>query len=150
MDELLPQPLMWVHPLIQTLALLLSLYVLHLGWLRFKAAHLGRKGVLFPWRRHVQQGSAVLIVWTAGLLIGLGAAWWGWKTVLITGPHHRTALVMVPLLVFGYVSGLVMDRVKKRRKVLPLLHAVNNTLLVVLALSQLVTGIQILRTFIIP
>lgn len=150
MEELLPQPSMWVHPILQTLALVLSAYVLYLGWLRFEAAHLGRKGILFPWKRHVLQGSVAMIVWASGFLIGLGMAWWNWKAVLVTGLHHRTALAMAPLLVFGYLSGLIMDKVKKRRTVLPLLHGLNNTLLVLLALAQFVTGIQVLRDFIIP
>lgn len=136
--------IMWIHPVLQTLAVLLSLYVLYLGVIRFRFAHLGHKGILFPWKRHVQQGAAVMTVWALAFVIGLGAAWWNWKSVFVTGLHHQLGLVMLPLIVFGLGSGFLMDRVKAKRSVLPLAHGVLNTLLVLMALAQLFTGIVIL------
>ncbi|MFH1033017.1 MAG: DUF4079 domain-containing protein [Pseudomonadota bacterium] len=142
-------PWMWIHPTLQLAGLLLGLYALYLGWRRFAFAHLGRK-VIFLWKRHVALGSTVMAIWLAGLLLGLGMAWWAWGVVLITGLHHQTALLMVPLLGFGYFSGLVMHRRKAKRKVLPLAHAVNNLLLVLLTLSQLATGAVIVRDYLLP
>lgn len=140
---------MWIHPVLQTLNLALSAYVLYLGYKRFAFAHLGRKG-MFPWKQHVRLGTAGMAVWGVGLGLGLFMAWWSWGVVLITGAHHLTALGMVPLLVFGYASGWVMDRRKAKRKALPLAHAANNLLLVVMTLSQFVTGIGVLRTYVLP
>ncbi len=136
--------IMWIHPVLQTLAVLLSLYVLYLGVIRFRFAHLGHKGILFPWKRHVQQGTAVMAVWALAFVIGLGAAWWSWKSVFVTDLHYQLGLVMLPLIAFGLGSGFVMDRVKAKRSVLPLAHGVLNTLLVLMALAQLFTGIVIL------
>jgi hypothetical protein len=140
---------MWIHPALQLTALVLGLYALYLGWQRFALAHLGRK-VMFPWKRHVALGSTVMALWVAGLLLGLGMAWWAWNMVFITGLHHRTALTMVPLLGFGYFSGLVMHKRKAKRKALPLAHAINNLLLVLLGLSQLATGALIVRDYLLP
>lgn len=141
--------MLWIHPILQTLAFALSLYVLYLGWLRFQASHMGRK-VLFPWKRHVQQGAAVMVVWCLGFVIGLGAAWLNWNIVLITGWHHRLALVMIPFLIFGLASGVIMDKRKKKRRLLPLLHGINNTLLVAAVTVQLYTGILVIRDYMLP
>jgi hypothetical protein len=142
-------PIMWIHPVLQTLAVLLSLYVLYLGWVRFSFAHLGRKGVIFQWKRHVQQGIAVMTTWALAFVIGLGAAWLGWQSVFITGLHYQTALAMLPLIAFGLGSGLLMDRKKARRTLLPLAHGIANALLVLLALAQLYTGILVLTDMVL-
>jgi hypothetical protein len=141
--------IMWIHPILQTLALLLSLYVLYLGWARFSFAHLGTKGVIFAWKRHVQLGILVLCGWGLDFVVGLGAAWWGWQSVFITGHHYQVGIAMVPLILFGMGSGFYMDRNKARRVALPLAHGAANALLVVLALYQFYTGVIILRDMVL-
>lgn len=141
--------IMWIHPVLQTLAVLVSVYVLYLGWVRFRFAHMGVKGIIFQWKRHVQQGLAVMCVWLLAFVIGLGAAWWGWKSVFITDLHYQVGLLMLPLIVFGLGSGLRMDRVKAKRTTLPLAHGAVNALLVLLALWQLYTGVQVLLDMVI-
>ncbi|GAB6124408.1 DUF4079 family protein [Humidesulfovibrio idahonensis] len=141
--------IMWIHPLLQTLAVLLSLYVLYLGFVRFRFAHLGHKGIVFQWKRHVNQGIAVMGTWALAFVIGLGAAWMNWHVVGITETHYAVALVMLPLVLFGLGSGFLMDRVKAKRKLLPLAHGAVNALLVALALWQLWTGIGILRDMVL-
>ena len=106
--------------------------------------------MVFPWKRHVTLGALTITLWLAGLALGLGMAWWTWKVVFITGAHYITALVMAPLLVFGLVSGHVMDKHKARRKVLPLAHGLNNMALVALALMQLATGIKVIADMLLP
>lgn len=137
--------LMWMHPILQTLAVCLSFYVLYLGWGRFSFAHLGKKGVVFAWKRHVQLGTAVLTTWALAFALGLGAAWLNWDSVFVTNHHYKTALVMLPLIAFGLGTGVFMDQVKARRVALPLAHGCANGLLVLLALYQLYTGVIILR-----
>jgi len=141
--------MMWIHPLLQLSGLLLSLYALYLGYRRFAYTKLGGKGV-FPWKRHVVLGSAVMAVWLPGLFLGLLLAWWQWHIVFITGAHYKTALAMIPFIVFGYVSGYIMDKRKAKRTALPLLHGANNLILVLMALGQLGTGLLIIRDFILP
>jgi len=141
--------ILWIHPVLQTLAVLLSLYVLYLGVTRFRFTHLGHKGIVFKWKRHVAQGIAVMVTWLLAFAIGLGAAWKAWSVVGITETHYLVALGMLPLIGFGLGSGFVMDKVKTRRKMLPLVHGIVNTLLVVLALWQLGTGIIVLRDMVL-
>jgi hypothetical protein len=137
--------IMWIHPVLQTLAALLSLYVLYLGWVRFRFAHLGHKGIVFQWKRHVAQGTAVMTVWALAFVIGLGAAWNNWHVIGITELHYQLGLVMLPMIIFGLGTGVVMDRVKAKRRLLPLAHGVVNALLVLMALCQLYTGVIIIR-----
>ncbi|MBI5520846.1 MAG: DUF4079 domain-containing protein [Desulfovibrio sp.] len=137
--------MMWIHPVLQTLAALLSLYVLYLGWVRFRFAHLGHKGIVFQWKRHVAQGTAVMTVWALAFVIGLGAAWNNWHVIGITELHYQLGLVMLPMIIFGLGTGVVMDRVKAKRRLLPLAHGVVNALLVLMALCQLYTGVIIIR-----
>lgn len=141
--------IMWIHPVLQTLAVILSLYVLYLGVVRFRFAHLGHKGIIFQWKRHVQQGAAVMIVWALAFVIGLGAAWSGWGSVFITDAHYQVALVMLPLIIFGLGSGWFMDKNKARRSALPLAHGIVNALLVLMALYQLYTGVIIMRDMVL-
>lgn len=137
--------ILWLHPAIQFLAVLASLYMLFLGGIRFRAAHLGHKNLFFPWKRHVLLGTAVLTTWALGFAFGLGVAWWRWGEVFSTGRHHQIGLLMLPLIAFGLGSGIAMDRAKAKRTILPLAHGIANTLLVLLSLWQLSTGSRLLR-----
>jgi hypothetical protein len=141
--------IMWIHPVLQTLAVLVSLVVLYLGIARFRFLNLGHKGVVFQWKRHVALGIAVMVTWLLAFVIGLGAAWNAWRVVGITELHYLTALLMLPLIGFGLGSGFVMDKVKTRRKTLPLVHGIVNAVLVALALWQLGTGIIVLRDMVL-
>ena len=140
---------MWIHPVIQAAATLLGLYVISLGWVRFRAAFLGRKG-MFKWKRHVALGKTVVAVWALGMVTGLLAAHNSWRVMFITGTHARLGLAMVPFMVFAWATGWLMDRHKKKRKAMPLAHAVNGLILVLMALHQGYTGIAVLRDFVIP
>jgi len=42
-----------------------------------------------------------------------------------------------------------MNRKKRKRKVLPLIHAVCNTLMLLLALSQIYTGVFVYRAYVL-
>lgn len=141
--------MMWTHPLLQFSGLLLSLYALFLGYKRFAATRLGKKSP-FAWKRHVLLGTVAMAIWLPGLGLGLFLAWWQWHIVFITGPHYITALTMVPFIIFGYVTGYIMDKHKAKRTALPLIHGANNLLLVLMALSQLGTGLAVLRDFVLP
>ena len=141
--------MLWIHPLIALAASAAAAYALYLGFIRFQALHLGKKGVQFLWKRHVSLGSLAVAGWTAGLLLGLGGAWFSWNAVLITGQHHLTALVMAPLMLFGYLSGRIMDKTKKRRRYLPLAHGLCNALLTVMAVLQVVSGAELVTAFLL-
>jgi hypothetical protein len=142
--------MLWPHPIVVVAAFVLALTALHLGAVRFMAQHLGRKGKVFQWKRHVLLGTLAIAGWAGGLLLGLGGTWYSLDVVLITGQHHQVALAMVPLLLFGYWSGQVMDKTKKRRRLLPLAHGVCNGLLVLMAAAQAVTGVGLVSGMLLP
>ncbi len=139
----------WFHPIIQACATFLALYVLTLGLLRFRQAHLGHRTAAFPWRRHVRLGAAVLILWLTGTAGGLFHTAVVWKNPGVTGLHFTLAMTMLPLLAAGLVTGLVLDRNRKRRTALPLVHGAVNALLTVLALGQAVSGLFVIRKFLL-
>ncbi|PKN43499.1 MAG: DUF4079 domain-containing protein [Deltaproteobacteria bacterium HGW-Deltaproteobacteria-18] len=138
--------MLWIHPLLQLVATGLALYVLSLGWPRFQANHLGKKGK-FMWAEHVRFGKYAHILWMSGLVLGLYAVAQHWGQNTITGNHYWIGQLMMPCIAGGYITGVIMDRNRKKRRYLPLAHAVFNTLAVLLALAEVVTGIGVIRLF---
>ncbi len=139
----------WIHPLWQSATLLLALYVLYLGWIRFAFVYLGRKGQ-FAWKRHVGLGKAALFMWLYGTAVGLGAAWVKWRAFGVTGSHFKLGLLVVGLALFGYLSGWRMDAVKAKRRLLPLLHGGANLLALLLSLAAGRTGLAIFYKHFLP
>lgn len=139
--------LLVIHPIIQSSAILIALYVFYLGVDRFRFLHLHQKRA-FRWRRHVVWGEIALVAWLAGVLGGITMVKTYWHGFLITGTHGRVALIMVPFIIFGLVSGLYMNRNKGERRALPFLHGLNNLIVLVLALAQVVTGWWVYRAFV--
>lgn len=137
----------YIHPIVQFLATLLAVYVFVLGWPRLRAAFTGGRA-LFNWKRHVRLGLTALIVLVLGML---GGAWVTSPTggTGFSGWHCRIALAMSPLMIFGLASGLVLDRRKARRTVLPLVHGLANLALLILALVQVWTGFLVLKVFVL-
>ncbi|GAB6175638.1 DUF4079 family protein [Desulfobaculum senezii] len=140
--------MLWVHPIVQFLCTLLAVYVLVLGIKRFMMSHL-KKRTRFDWKRHVFWGRVVIIVWFVAFVWGAGMTRYRWGTSDLTGTHFVVGLIMLPLLVTGYFTGEVLDRKRKRRTVLPLVHGANNALLLALAIWQIFTGIWVIRMFLL-
>jgi len=127
-----------LHGLIQCLTVPFAFYVLYLGLKRFGSLHLGRHEA-FAWKRHVVIGIIVLSVLLIGALSGMALVYLRWNIYLVT-LHGRIGVVMIPFILFALISGLYMDQRKMRRIALPLIHGVSNLVLVLLLLSQVVTG----------
>lgn len=140
--------MLWLHPAFQTVTTILGLYVFVLGLKRFLAVHLGRAAA-FNRKRHVLLGKMVVMQWIFGLAGGLSMVRLTWSAVFVTGLHWQIALAMVPLLVVGLATGLSLNKVKRKRRAMALLHAANNSLLLLLALGQCVTGVLVLRDFVL-
>ena len=137
-----------IHPVIQFLTTLLALYVFFTGIQRFRFLHLNQKAA-FSWRRHVAVGISVIVLWVAGFIGGLMIVKQYWYTYFITGIHSKTALLMLPLMAFGLGTGLYMNRIRKKRKLLPLLHGINNLILLLLTFSQVISGWQVYQVFVL-
>lgn len=140
--------MLWIHPSLQLIATLLGVYAMYLGTDRFLAQHVGMKRQ-FKWNLHVTIGRVVIILWMAGLIGGLAIAKLKWNANFVTGLHYKTAFAMFPLMVIGAVTGMFMDRKKAQRTLLPLIHGVCNTILLVLALFQIWTGWKVIKDFIL-
>jgi uncharacterized membrane protein YozB (DUF420 family) len=140
--------MLWFHPVLQCFATLVGLYAAFLGMQRFASRHLGKK-MAFAWKRHVAVGLTAVVLWLGGMAGGLTVARLKWKVNFVTGDHYHIALVMLPLLLFALWSGLLMDRRRKARTMLPLLHGLGNLLLVTLAVTQVCTGWRVIKDFIL-
>ena len=128
-----------IHPIIQFSAVMLTLYVFYLGVQRFRSLHLHQK-TLFRWKRHVLLGKIALLALAGGMMGGMTMAYLYLHGFLITGFHGKIALVMAPFIIFGAGSGLYMNHNKKKRTALPMIHGLSNLVILIFALTQVVTG----------
>ncbi|MBW2259480.1 MAG: DUF4079 domain-containing protein [Deltaproteobacteria bacterium] len=136
------------HPIIQSLATLLAVYVFHQGLQRFRALHLNQR-TFFRWKQHVVLGEIALGMWLAGLLGGAVTVYVSWRGFFITGTHGEVALVMAPFIIFGLASGLYMHYKKRARKVLPFIHGLSNLVVLILACVQVATGWGVYRMYVL-
>jgi hypothetical protein len=140
--------LLVIHPIIQFSAILLTLYIFYLGVQRFRAFHLHQK-TLFKWKRHVLLGKIAMSALLGGMMGGMTMVYLYWQGFLITGFHGRVALIMTPFIIFGTASGLYMNHNKKKRMALPMIHGLSNLVLLILALTQAVTGWRVYMMFVL-
>lgn len=136
--------LLWIHPVMQTLVALLALYVLALGLSRFASRHLNRK-TTFQWKRHVLLGKIVVAAWALGGLGGLVITYLTYGRIYPQSLHFITAVIMFPVLLVTWVTGTRLDSRRSGTNALPLVHLVNNVLLLVLAGVQLASGLGIAK-----
>lgn len=136
--------LVWLHPLMQVIAVLIGLWAMWQGWKRV-AMQRGKK-IIFPWRQHVRLGALALILWTLGAL-GFYVTLDLFGSTHITGLHADLAWYIILLSLFGLATGYVMDRYKKKRKWLPIVHGVANVVLLALVLMECWTGYGLLGQF---
>lgn len=135
--------MLWLHPVIELIAILVGGYALLLGSKRFAMLHCGVK-CTFAWKPHVKWGTIALALWALGGLGGLAITNHYWGDVLLSGTHGWVGIVIIGMCGIGYATGHVLDTVKKKRKVLPLVHGINNCVLLLLALWQAWTGYALL------
>jgi hypothetical protein len=137
-----------IHPIVQLSALLLALYVLYLGIQRFRFLHLHHE-IVFHWRQHVALGEIALGVLLAGMVGGIAIVYIFWHGLFMTGIHGKVALVMAPFIIFGLISGLYMNHKKRKRRILPFVHGLNNLVVLIMAISQIISGLWVYRNFVL-
>ena len=140
--------MLYIHPFIQIVAILIALYVWYLGFQRFKSVHLKIK-TPFKWKSHVKFGKIVLVIWFLSIIGGLAIAKIYWKGFFVTKTHGRVGVLILPFLFFALISGYFLDKKRKKRKILPLIHGIINTIMLLLVLSQIFTGIEIIKLYIL-
>jgi hypothetical protein len=136
--------LLWIHPIAQALTALLALYVLRLGLSRFASRHLG-KGTVFQWNRHVMLGKVVVAVWALGAIGGMSVTYLTYGKLFTQSLHFRIGIVILPVLLITWLTGTRLNHRRNQSNILPVVHLVNNILLLVLAGSQVVTGLHIVK-----
>jgi len=94
-------------------------------------------------------GEIALGLLLGGMIGGITMVYVYWHGFLITGTHGKVALLMAPFVIFGLASGLYMHRKKRERKLLPLVHGLNNLAVLILAVIQIVTGWWVYRAFVL-
>lgn len=137
--------LLWLHPLMQLLAAVFGVVAMYQGIKKIRML-LGTK-IIFPWKQHVKLGS-----WTLGLWILGGLGFYVTHDIFgethVTGAHAYLAWPVIVLSIFGLITGCIMDRRKKKRKILPLVHGLLNIILIVLVAIVFITGIPLFRSFV--
>ena len=93
---------LWVHPVMQSVAVLIGLLAMWQGWKRVQMLR-GRK-VIFPWRTHVRLGTLGLLLWTAGAF-GFYVTHSLFGATHITGIHAVLAWPIMALSVLGLITG---------------------------------------------
>ncbi|MBW2093752.1 MAG: DUF4079 domain-containing protein [Deltaproteobacteria bacterium] len=137
-----------IHPIIQFCATLLACFVFFLGLQRFRMLHLKQK-TRFNWKQHVLLGIMTLLTLLAGMVGGMSMVYLNWHGFLVTGVHGKIALVILPMVLFGLISGLYMNSKKKKRKALPFIHGTVNLFLLLLAFYQMYSGWWVYNAFIL-
>lgn len=136
--------LLWLHPVMQVLAALIGCYAMWQGWKRVQMQR-GVK-IIFPWKQHVRWGAVALILWSLGAL-GFYVTHDLFGSTHITGLHAQLAWPIIALSIFGLATGYIMDKYKKKRKILPIVHGIVNVLLLILVGIECYTGYTLLETF---
>ena len=94
-------------------------------------------------------GETALSVLLAVMVGGIAIVYITWHGVFITGIHGEVALVMAPFIIFGLVSGLYMSHKKRKRRILPFVHGLNNLVVLIMAISQIISGLWVYRAFVL-
>ncbi|MBU1248008.1 MAG: hypothetical protein KKB70_04860 [Proteobacteria bacterium] len=141
--------MLWIHPLLQAICMVLATWVLFMGLQRFRAQHLGIK-VLFPWKRHVFWGKVVHAIWLLGFGLGLFMGWYSWGSINLTGGHFLVGVSMVPMILLSLITGLMLQKPKGRRASLALFHGTVNAVLFAMALYQAFSAVAVIELFLLP
>jgi len=136
-----------IHPIAQFAAILIAFYAAYLGLQRARSLHFG-KSVRFLRERHVITGGIGLISMLGGIAAGSIMV----NRYLLSpdlGLHEPVAMIILPLGLFGLFSGFFLYLNPRQRRILPAIHAINNLVILALALLQIVTGIAVYLRYVL-
>ena len=94
-------------------------------------------------------GEIALGALLAGMLVGMAMVYVYWHGFLITGIHGGIALIMAPCIIFGFVSGLYMNHKKRKRRLLPFIHGLNNLVVLLMGIGQIISGFGLYMAFVL-
>lgn len=127
-----------LHPFVQFVGILLAYYAGYLGTQRIRSLHFGQS-VVFQRQRHAIAGGVALLGLLVGFFGGLVSSLFLHEHEGL-GLHKLVAFIILPLLAVGLSTGYHLYRHPKKRKVLPMIHGVNNLILLILLLFQIYSG----------
>lgn len=137
--------LLWMHPIVQCAAVLLGVYAMWQGWKRVEMTVFGKK-IIFPWKSHVHVGTLAMVLWLLGGL-GFYTTHSIFGETHITGEHAKVAWIIFAFCAFGLINGYIMNKYKKKRKWLPLVHGIANAILLLLVFFECYTGFELWDSF---
>lgn len=139
-----------IHPVIQLTAIVLAWYAGYLGVPRILSLHFERP-VRFRRELHALTGAISLVTLLGGMAGGyiMASRFLQEHEHAAMGLHESIALVLLPLLAFGIASGLYMYLKPGKRSVLPAVHALNNAIVLLLAIVQMYSGWQVYLTHVL-
>lgn len=140
--------MLWIHPVIQAVCLILATYVMYMGVMRFRFQHLGQKA-FFNWKLHVRLGKTVHCLWLLGLALGLFLAQIYWGSTNLTGGHYYVGVAMAPLIGVSLLTGLILQKPRGKRAGLALFHGITNAMLYLMALYQAWSSIEVVELFLL-
>ena len=94
-------------------------------------------------------GEIALGVLLAGMGGGIAIVYITWHGLFITGIHGTIALVMAPFIILGLISGLYINHKKRKRRILPFVHGLNNLVVLIMAISQIISGLWVYKVFVL-
>ena len=129
-----------IHPAAQLGATLLAFYAAYLGFQRTLSLHYNKQTKFFR-RQHAIIGFIGLFSMVGGTAAGVYMV----NRYLLNpdmGLHKAVAMILLPLGLFGIISGLILYLKPGPRKYLPAIHGINNVIVLLLGLAQIFTGIK--------
>ncbi len=136
----------YVHPFIQSAALLFMAGAFYGGFKRILNRHLGIQ-TRFNRKMHMTLGGISIILMLAGTTGGAFITGILWQKLLVTGTHGYVGIIMIPLMLSGISSGIYI----KKRVIIPhiiaVMHGGTNILVFILAIYQIWSGISVYRNF---
>lgn len=129
-----------LHPVGQIIAILFACYAAYLGLQRTKSLHFN-KTTRFLRERHVITGAIALFSMLGGIAAGSIMV----ERYLLSPDmilHETIAMIILVLGLFGIISGFILYLKPQKRRILPVIHGINNLVILLLASAQVVTGIM--------
>ena len=138
---------LYIHPILQLTGIFFGYVALFWGVQRFLASHMEKK-IRFPWKQHVQWGKIASVLWLIGVVVGLYSTHAAWNNIRITGEHYTVGILLVPLILATLGTGYWMEKFKKKRQYLCLVHGILGGGVCLLAFLQMITGVQVFAIFV--
>ncbi|PLX42994.1 MAG: hypothetical protein C0608_00850 [Deltaproteobacteria bacterium] len=136
-----------VHPIMQVFFIAMAAVAFILGSQRFRSNHLGHQ-TRFNWKGHVYVGRIAIVGLILGTVAGIAITPHYFEYTPPVLSHGLLGLVSISFFLVGAVTGYILDKHRKKRKILPLIHGTANTVALILTLNQIKSGYALYISFV--